>query len=187
MTKNATKDSLSIDSLKVEKVKVKKHNRWDTLYVALNKDAIVLGDSATGRIDYVLVKFQPLIYFSDFSVDSVYNGIKVPVDLKSNKIGLQFKTVITETYKYVGVNFAGHYCLVNWGCGSPCQYFIVVDVLTGKIYNGVDVALGLNYKANSRMLIVNPPDSSNYYFDCPYCKPLVYIFDDNNKKFILRQ
>ena len=37
------------------------------------------------------------------------------------------------------INFAGHYMLVSYGCGTSCVAFNVVDVKTGKIYDGMMV------------------------------------------------
>ena len=34
-----------------------------------------------------------------------------------------------------GPNFAGHYIIVEIGCGSPCVVMAIVDALTGRIYN----------------------------------------------------
>lgn len=34
-----------------------------------------------------------------------------------------------------GPNFAGHYIIIEWGCGSPCAMNAIVDASTGKIYN----------------------------------------------------
>jgi len=33
-----------------------------------------------------------------------------------------------------GPNFAGHYFIINWGCGSGCLMMVVVDALTGHVY-----------------------------------------------------
>lgn len=32
-------------------------------------------------------------------------------------------------------NFAGHYFVIRWGCGSNCLMMAIVDAETGKIYN----------------------------------------------------
>jgi hypothetical protein len=32
-----------------------------------------------------------------------------------------------------GPNFAGHYIIVQWGCGSPCIMMVVVDASTGDV------------------------------------------------------
>ncbi|MBI3935017.1 MAG: hypothetical protein HY316_10025 [Acidobacteria bacterium] len=36
--------------------------------------------------------------------------------------------------QYNGPNFAGHYFVVTWGCGTGCLRMAVVDAITGKIY-----------------------------------------------------
>lgn len=33
-----------------------------------------------------------------------------------------------------GPNFAGHYTIVGWGCGSSCLEFAIVDASTGRVY-----------------------------------------------------
>jgi len=32
-------------------------------------------------------------------------------------------------------NFAGHYILATWGCGTDCTQIAVIDAITGKIYH----------------------------------------------------
>lgn len=33
-----------------------------------------------------------------------------------------------------GLNFAGHYVIVRWGCGSPCLMVAIVDLRTGRVF-----------------------------------------------------
>jgi hypothetical protein len=33
-----------------------------------------------------------------------------------------------------GPNFAGHYAIVRWGCGSPCLMAAIVDLRTGRVF-----------------------------------------------------
>lgn len=33
-----------------------------------------------------------------------------------------------------GPNFAGHYVIVRWGCGSPCLMAAIVDLRTGRVF-----------------------------------------------------
>ena len=161
--------------------------RWDTLYFSDNNDAFVIGDSITKQINYIAIKFEPDISLNDFPVDSIYRNRPATIDWSGNNDAKKFKTTITETYKKEGINFAGHYCFVFWGCGSPCQSSIIIDAITGKIYNGLNAALGYNFKIDSRMIIVNPTDSSGYYLDCPYCKPEIYIFDTIKNEFRIKK
>jgi hypothetical protein len=155
----------------------------DTLYVSPLKDTIVFGDLNSKKEYNKRIKFQTDIDYKDYKVDSIYGGKKADLDLKSNKIGLMFKTVIRNTYNEKGVNFAGHYCFVEWGCGSPCQYSVIIDVVTGKIYDGISASLGYEYKIDSKMITINPTDSSGYYDECAYCQPIIYIFNEKLKAF----
>lgn len=34
-----------------------------------------------------------------------------------------------------GPNFAGHYFVIRWGCGSECVTMAIVDAKTGNVYN----------------------------------------------------
>jgi len=102
---------------------------------------------------------KPLLRFEDFKANSFYAGKPTKINYKSHIIARQYRTVITEGYKEERmVNFGGHYCLVGWGCGSPCVQFALVDRRTGRVYDGLVAPAGFDYKANSRLLLVNPPD-----------------------------
>lgn len=59
-----------------------------------------------------------------------------------------------------GANFAGHYALVSWGCGTACQQSAIVDVITGRIYPGPMSSSGYGFRLDSRLLVVNPADLS---------------------------
>ena len=66
-----------------------------------------------------------------------------------------------------GVNFAGHYIVAGWGCGTGCISGAVIDARNGKVYWPLPLyALGVwydgqnyvdepvAYRKNSRMLII---------------------------------
>lgn len=139
------------------------------------------------KISYALIKFEPYIGFEDYKVNSVDHKKYAELDLKSNKYASNFRTRLKEGYSSDTANFAGHYSFVYWGCGSPCQSSLVIDRKTGKIYDSPSASLGYDFRVDSRMLIVNPPDTSGFYFDCSYCKPIIYIFDEQTKTFIEQQ
>jgi hypothetical protein len=65
-------------------------------------------------------------------------------------------------------DFAGHFRLARWGCGTCCQQFAVVDLRTGRIsFPGFTVSCGVNprdpvqkdpgifYRTDSRLLVVS--------------------------------
>ena len=45
-----------------------------------------------------------------------------------------FRTKITDAAAK-GPNFAGHYTVAEWGCGSGCMSLAVVDEITGKVFS----------------------------------------------------
>lgn len=58
----------------------------------------------------------------------------------------------------LGPNFAGHYTVVLWGCGTGCQVASVVDARTGRLSRQTLLtANGVQHQRNSRLLFVDPP------------------------------
>ncbi len=57
----------------------------------------------------------------------------VTVDLKSHKNARMFRTNLKNAAKE-GVNFAGHYILTDWGCGTNCSEWTIIDGRNGKVY-----------------------------------------------------
>lgn len=139
------------------------------------------------KIFYALLKFEPYIGFDDFPVEKIDHNKYADLDLKSNKNANNFRTSLREGFSADTANFAGHYSFVSWGCGSPCQNSLVIDRKTGKIYDSPGSSLGYDFRIDSKILIVNPPDEKGFYHDCAFCKPEVYIFDEQTKKFIKRE
>ena len=94
--------------------------------------------------------------FKNFPVSEIYKGTPAPADLASSPIGHTFRTILTEEAK-TGPNFAGHYTVVEWGCGSECQNFAIVDAITGKIYSpSFPSENGQEFDLNSRLIVINP-------------------------------
>lgn len=71
--------------------------------------------------------------FNDFSVKQVFHGEPAAPKLVTNDQRM-FRTRIRDGAKGP-VEFAGHYTLPRWGCGAGCNAFVIVDSLTGKIFD----------------------------------------------------
>jgi hypothetical protein len=112
--------------------------------------------------------------FENYTVP-VYKGKRVPVNLKSAEGAATFRTRLREGAEK-GINFAGRYTLVAWGCGTSCLMAGIIDAKTGTVYfpkelggfgvwyfsdNPNDEAL--QFKSNSRLLIMSgyPATESN--------------------------
>ena len=175
------------DILKNKKEKRKKFSKTEIIWTT--DHVKIWGDTSNGKtvIEYASYKFEPYISFNDFKVNGIYKGQKSAINYNSNSIAKQYKTRITDTYKSEGLNFAGHYCFVFWGCGSSCQSSAIVDLANGKVYDGPSGSLRYSFKINSKMLIVNPTDSSGFYDDCAYCYPEIWLWNENTKLFEQRK
>lgn len=117
--------------------------------------------------------------FNHFKVRSLFHGTPTGLKVRGNALAIMYKTRIQDVYKAHGLNFAGHYCLVWWGCGSDCQHAAVVDLRTGNVYDGPTAASLFEYRLNSRLLIVNRPGNIN----CAFCKPEYWLWNDHKKRF----
>ena len=89
---------------------------------------------AEGTPTLITYSKERLPRFEDFSVLERFEGVPAQVDFSTNPDMLRFVTRITEGAKE-GPNFAGHYTLISWGCGTECQSGVVVDAQTGAIYS----------------------------------------------------
>ena len=65
------------------------------------------------------------------------------------------RTEITHTTEQ-DVNFAGHYSLVEWSCGTYCQSGVIVDKFTGLWSILPTGELGTEFRKDKDLLIVNP-------------------------------
>ena len=125
--------------------------------------------------------------FEQYSTTEKVSGKPAPPILKTPGDRL-FRTVIREGAAK-GPNFAGHYTIVEWGCGSACVSIAVVDAKTGQIRESPFSILGygtslkfpdgtrthadefeeLAYRLSSRLLIVRgcPEDKGcgAYYYE----------------------
>ncbi|SIR41421.1 hypothetical protein [Pontibacter lucknowensis] len=117
-------------------------------------------------------------YQSDeaFRVQETYKGRLAPLDEASHADVRQYRSALQEGLKQ-GINFAGRYTVVTVGCGTTCQEHYVVDRQDGKVLDKVQSSTGAQFSPDSRIFIVNPPDSSHNYVDCPYCEPAAYVLE----------
>jgi len=111
---------------------------------------------------------------------------------------LKYRTVITEGSRE-GPNFAGHFTIVEWGCGGGCVQFAIVDAKTGRVFmppfyvGPRAVAEGsdsepedpLKYHKDSKLLIVNGSRNEKgegvYYYKWDMGKLTLIKSNDKNK------
>jgi len=118
--------------------------------------------------------------FTDFSVSDRFQGKPAAVKLVSAQ-ARKYRTMLRDGAKE-GPNFAGHYTIAQWGCGSGCVQFAIIDAKTGDVYFPAfyvaivadpDVKMDqipepLQFKPDSKLLIVtgarNEKGGGVYYY-----------------------
>ena len=100
------------------------------------------------------VRLLILLLGTSFSISSNADVLK-EIDFSSHKSASKFKTRLSSA---IGkpANFARKYVVVNFGCGSNCYSFVLIDTTNGKVHFGRYASLGFVISLNSNTLIVNP-------------------------------
>jgi hypothetical protein len=100
--------------------------------------------AATDEDGYNEVTIRP----SDIPLDAprfesypakLYTGRNAKPDLSSDPSTRMFRTQIKEWSKE-RPNFAGHYIIATWGCGTNCTQLAIVDAITGNVSHPDGVA-----------------------------------------------
>jgi hypothetical protein len=149
-----------------------------------NNNAFAVRDTPNiSKVDTVRrEKFSKPIQFDKYRVDT-FSGKLTAIDYSSNKTARRFRSAINWSIDQYGMNFAGHYNLARWGCGTSCQSGAITDLKTGGVYDIPTASLDYEFRKDSRLIVVNPPDSTGYYDYCSYCEPELWIWNANKKKF----
>lgn len=94
--------------------------------------------------------------FADHATTTQMITDPAPVNFDTYPQARNFETAITEQAAK-GPNFAGHYTIIEWGCGTNCQGHAIVDAETGEIaLTGLVSNFGLAYQKGSELVIANP-------------------------------
>jgi hypothetical protein len=120
----------------------------------------------------------PELRFEDYAVEDTSTGGRTAgVDFASAPYGRMFRTKLREGAA-PGPNFAGHYTVVLWGCGTGCQIVSVIDARTGRLSRQTLLtANGVRYRRDSRLLFADPPDPEQPA-DCASCgTPAYYVWE----------
>lgn len=99
---------------------------------------------------------EALPRYADYPVKEHFTGKPAPPDMKSDPDAKQFASRLKEGAAK-GPNFAGHFTVISWGCGTECEFFMIVDAKNGSIYSpSFGSQYGLCYRMDSSLLIVDP-------------------------------
>jgi hypothetical protein len=134
----------------------------------------------------VLAQKKALPAFDQFGVDEIFTGKPAPPQITGKH--KSYRTMIRRGAAK-GPNFAGHYTIADWGCGTSCVSMAIIDAKDGRVHDGPFGYLGwglplkyegryspasesfrpLSYRVDSRLLIVRgcPQDENcaSYFYE----------------------
>ncbi len=120
--------------------------------------------------------------FENYAVTTKFIGEIAPVDYSSNENAYNFRGQIKEQVKN-GVNFAGHYIVVTWGCGTDCQAGVIVNAVDGKVYNlpftTTVASCGLKFNTDSSLFITDADQSCVNGFNLSNIRTRYYNWENN--------
>lgn len=88
----------------------------------------------------------------------VFEGAPKYPDFSFDQDASRFRTVISEAVDS-GANYAGHYTIASWGCGTDCFGYAVIDLLSGEVVTFSPANESYNISGldiNGSYMILNP-------------------------------
>jgi len=123
----------------------------------------------------------------------IYEGSPAKPNFQSKPGSLRFRTQIRDGIRQ-GVNFAGHYAIVTFGCGTGCSFGFLVDVKSGRIFGfplggEKNHSLSLDYLPNSKLMKarwIESMDENGRTFDPPKnnCVRQEFVLNGNAFKLV---
>lgn len=148
-------------------------------------------DSVSNYTEGKYVTFKSRYNFSTFK-EKVFEGAIAAPDFSTSEFSddPEYVRFIENGCKGHGINFGGHYTILERSCGAMCSHIFIIDRISGKIFTDItpnDGRWGYMYKSDSRLLIANSEtftDSSlTTYWDF-FAKPELYEWKENNFKIL---
>ena len=72
--------------------------------------------------------------FEDYPVIEVFRGTPAAPILATAEQRMYRTRIRNGVAAGAGPNFAGHYFVISWGCGSNCAMMAMVDARTGEVH-----------------------------------------------------
>jgi hypothetical protein len=135
---------------------------------------------------------KQLLKFENFPAHKKFDGKTATVKITSSRARM-FRTMLRENAKE-GADFAGHYKVAKWGCGSSCVSLAIINLKNGNVYFTPSLLWigtppmiwssdnkpedSIQYKVNSNLLIAVGARNDEG------CGKYFYKWEDGNLKFI---
>jgi hypothetical protein len=117
-----------------------------------HKNVVFLSKGKPGKEIVFFEKFIPL-NFTDYSRKVYVGKLKLPTIPEESYLNNYKENIITECN--AGINFAGYYTIVSFGCGTACQQNLIINRKTGKIDGEFVTSMGSKFKKNSSLILKN--------------------------------
>lgn len=128
-------------------------------YAISHRDKVDLSKNQSSQLNSTSASCtDKVINSNDYVSSDKFLGDLSPVDLKSNLSANRFRTWILNNYKEKA-NFAGHYKLIEWGCGTDCFSYVIINVKDGKVSYIEEIHEGYllsQFDIDHNFLIYNP-------------------------------
>lgn len=138
------------------------------------------------------------------SAEPKFKDYAVPVETRLKYVPPKFSTAAQRRFRTVirdwtrkGPNFAGHYTIAEWGCGTGCVQMVVVDNRTGNVYQGPWGALpfavfcfGSNPDKDKTEILYRRDSSLLIFRGCPnfaHCGTTYDLWNGSGFKVLRRQ
>lgn len=109
--------------------------------------------------DYAELDAETEALFAAYAVEVGEPHPLPPAVEVETPVGLQTAHAVFED----GVNFAGRYVLTTIGCGTECQATYLLNPAPRDAFVNLVSGHGTTYRADSRLIIVNPPEELTYW------------------------
>ena len=117
--------------------------------------------------DYQTLVNNISLKFEDFPSAKQWNG-KHTAPVLDTDLKKQYRTLIRQNAAEEP-NFNGIYRIAMFGAGTGWHGFFVINLETGIVTEGIFNEFGLEFSKDSRMLVVNPPETIlDYWQDEEY-------------------
>lgn len=165
----------------------------DTLYS--DSAQLLLGSFRALLYEGLYKRYTQQFHAEEFPADAMYHGKLAPADPTTDKGARMYRTRISQGAANMGVNFGGHYTIVEIGCGHVCMMMALVDRIDGRVYfsdipfDTLDGHHGLSFNQMSYLLEVNTAATNRIdgYSLVYWRKPATYLWNEKKKRFELLQ
>lgn len=120
-------------------------------------------------------KAAPPLHFSDYPITEHYTG-PTTKPILAKKQDKEFRTKLQAAARQ-GPNFAGHYIVTTFGCGSSCVMGAIINAKNGMVTwipftvccgDDADPAPPIDFRPDSALMIIkgmrNERDNGTFYY-----------------------